>query len=169
MDSCRLTLNLDLVFIIEKLKLQKYNSPSVRGNKMLWQKVNRQLEWSSKYKNESVWLRTTELVQKLCKLHINPTILKWITSYFTMRYQKVVIGEEESETIPVTSGVPQGSVLGPFIISHLHWWYNIYKNFLFWRHKTGTLCWWYVTLQENWPPWGLCGFANGHQLSQQLD
>jgi len=48
-----------------------------------------------------------ELVQKLCKLHINPIVLKWITSYLTMRYQKVVIGGEESETIPVTSGVPR--------------------------------------------------------------
>jgi len=56
-----------------------------------------------------------ELVQKLCKLHINPIVLKWITSYLTMRYQKVVIGGEESETITVTSGVPQGLVLGPLL------------------------------------------------------
>ena len=33
----------------------------------------------------------------------------------TNRYQKVVIGGEESEVISVTSGVPQGSVLGPLL------------------------------------------------------
>ena len=51
-----------------------------------------------------------ELV-KLCKLHISPVVLKWIRNYLTNRYQKVVIGGEESEVISIMSGVPQGSVL----------------------------------------------------------
>ena len=56
-----------------------------------------------------------ELVKKLCKLRISPVVLKWIRNYMTNRYQKVVIGGEEYEVISVTSGVPQGSVLGPLI------------------------------------------------------
>ena len=56
-----------------------------------------------------------ELVKKLCKLRISPVVLKWIRNYLTNRYQKVVIGGEESEVISVTSGVPQGSVLGPLL------------------------------------------------------
>ena len=56
-----------------------------------------------------------ELVEKLCKLHISPVVLKWIRNYLTNRHQKVVIGSEESKAISVTSGVPQGSVLGPLL------------------------------------------------------
>ena len=56
-----------------------------------------------------------ELVEKLCKLHISPVVLKWIRNYLTNRHQKVVIGGEESKAISVTSGVPQGSVLGPLL------------------------------------------------------
>ena len=57
----------------------------------------------------------TESLLKLCKLRISPVVLKWIRNYMTNRYQKVVIGGEESEVISVTSGVPQGSVLGPLL------------------------------------------------------
>ena len=56
-----------------------------------------------------------ELVQKLHRLHIHSTLLKWIGNYLTSRYQKVVIGGKESENTLVTWGVPQGSVLGPLL------------------------------------------------------
>ena len=51
----------------------------------------------------------------LQQLNVSPLILRWVCSYLTARCQKVVIGGEDSETIPVISGVPQGSVLGPLL------------------------------------------------------
>ena len=56
-----------------------------------------------------------QLIDKLQQLNVSPLILRWVCSYLTARCQKVVIGGEDSETIPVISGVPQGSVLGPLL------------------------------------------------------
>jgi len=53
--------------------------------------------------------------RKLCQLDVSPFVLSWIRSYFTDRHQKVVLGGDESNTIPVISSVPQGSVLGPLL------------------------------------------------------
>ena len=52
---------------------------------------------------------------KLKSYNINEDIIGWIENFITGRTQQVVIGEECSGWMPVTSGIPQGSVLGPML------------------------------------------------------
>ena len=46
---------------------------------------------------------------------INGLLLKFFVEYLSSRVQRVVIGNELSEELPVASGVPQGSILGPLL------------------------------------------------------
>lgn len=54
----------------------------------------------------------------LFKLHgygIRGSSLKWIKGFLDDRHQSVVVNWSSSESIPVSSGVPQDSVLGPLL------------------------------------------------------
>ena len=53
------------------------------------------------------------LITKLKSYNINGPILNWIISFLSERSQYVKINNSTSKNHKVTSGVPQGSVLGP--------------------------------------------------------
>ena len=53
------------------------------------------------------------LLHKLKSYRISDQIFGFISSYFSNRQLRVVLGEKFSQEYPVNAGVPQGFVLGP--------------------------------------------------------
>jgi hypothetical protein len=54
-------------------------------------------------------------IEKLKMFGVNGNLLNWFTNYLNNRNQRVVIDGKTSGWLPVASGVPQGSILGPLI------------------------------------------------------
>ena len=55
------------------------------------------------------------LILKLKRYSFHPNLVKWIESFLSNRFQRVIVGNAQSYKAPILSGVPQGTVLGPIL------------------------------------------------------
>ena len=62
-----------------------------------------------------------KILEKITELDINNKALAWIKDYLTDRKQRTLANGVLSDYLPITQGVPQGSILGPLL-------YIIYAN-----------------------------------------
>ena len=75
-------------------------------------------------------------IVKLYKLSFSKPFLKWLLSYLSGRSQSVQIDDRKSSYQSSQYGVPQGSILGPMILTYM---YQIYTRLLHHRWNASSM------------------------------
>ena len=76
-------------------------------------------------------MTTTNLSVKLQLLNVPPILLNWSAAFLRNRQQRVKVGQDKSNWLPIFAGVPQGTKVGPLfflvVINDLTKMVPIYK------------------------------------------
>ena len=62
-------------------------------------------------------LPSSSLAQRILNLGVSSAVHKWFKSYLSDRWQYVRIGITSSAPVALSHGIPQGSVLSPFLFN----------------------------------------------------
>ena len=89
------------------------------------------------------------LLKKLHNYGITGPALKWFSSYLTGRLQYVEIDGISSDVLPLTTGVPQGSILGPLLfLIYMNDIHNVTNQFNFILYADDTSLYSTIQIQE---------------------